>query len=58
MPWSDADPNSFDVATGLREHKVWFGRLGLMFSCEVRGGGPGGGDFNGWTWLAGVRMAF
>lgn len=21
-------------------------------------GGPGGGDFNGWTWLAGVRMAF
>lgn len=21
-------------------------------------GGSGGGDFNGWTWLAGVRMAF
>lgn len=21
-------------------------------------GGPGGGDFDGWTWLAGVRMAF
>ena len=21
-------------------------------------GGPGGGDFNGWTWLGGVRMAF
>lgn len=21
-------------------------------------GGPGGGDFNGWTWLAGLRMAF
>ncbi len=21
-------------------------------------GGPGGGDFNGWTWLAGLRIAF
>jgi hypothetical protein len=21
-------------------------------------GGPGGGDYNGWTWLAGVRTAF
>jgi phosphate-selective porin OprO/OprP len=21
-------------------------------------GGPGGGDFDGWTWLAGMRMAF
>lgn len=21
-------------------------------------GGPGGGDFSGWSWLAGLRLAF
>lgn len=29
---------------------------GVKYSCLD--GGEGGGDFDGWTWLAGVRMAF
>lgn len=29
---------------------------GVKYSCLD--GGSGGGDFNGWTWLCGVRMAF
>ncbi len=35
-------------------------RLKLMSGAKFShlDGGPGGGDFNGWTWLAGLRMAF
>jgi phosphate-selective porin OprO/OprP len=35
-------------------------RLKLMSGVKYShlDGGPGGGDFNGWTWLAGLRMAF
>jgi phosphate-selective porin OprO/OprP len=35
-------------------------RLKLMSGVKYSylDGGPGGGDFNGWTWLAGMRMAF
>lgn len=35
-------------------------RLKLMSGAKYShlDGGPGGGDFNGWTWLAGLRMAF
>ncbi|MDP3849924.1 MAG: porin [Luteolibacter sp.] len=35
-------------------------RLKLMSGVKYSHlhGGPDGGDFNGWTWLAGVRMAF
>lgn len=35
-------------------------RLKLMSGAKYShlDGGPGGGDFNGWTWLAGARMAF
>ncbi len=35
-------------------------RLKLMSGVKhsYLDGGSGGGDFNGWTWLAGVRMAF
>ncbi len=35
-------------------------RLKLMSGLKYSylDGGPGGGDFNGWTWLAGLRMAF
>lgn len=30
---------------------------GVKYSC-MDGASDGGGDFNGWTWLCGVRMAF
>lgn len=35
-------------------------RLKLMSGAKYSRleGGPGGGDFDGWTWLAGLRMAF
>ncbi len=35
-------------------------RLKLMSGAKYSQleGGPGGGDFDGWTWLAGLRMAF
>jgi phosphate-selective porin OprO/OprP len=35
-------------------------RLKLMSGVKYShlDGGPGGGDINGWTWLAGLRMAF
>jgi hypothetical protein len=29
---------------------------GVKYTCLS--GGPGGGDFTGWTWLAGLRIAF
>ena len=69
-----ADRGALSLAAGAGDKKgdAWFAaytglnyyidghRLKLMSGVKYShmDGGPGGGDFNGWTWLAGLRMAF
>lgn len=49
----------FAAYTGLNYY-IYGQKLKLMSGVKYSylDGGSGGGDFNGWTWLAGVRMAF